>query len=505
MGYRYGLALATVLLCVLLGALLEAALPLHPANLSLVFLTGVLIVAARTGLAPALLTAVLCFLAYNFFFTEPRATFKIYHADDVVMVFLFLLVALIGGDLAHRLRIQMLALQAGSARSAALLSLSQRLAEAPHEQAVCEVAAEEMAGLAGASAVVFTGDAREELHLVAFAPEDRYPPEVLREAAYAAARTGAPQAVPTQHGSEAGWRVIPLAVDGLVHGVLAIESTEAPEGYEESGRILVEAAANQVASTLARARLAAGLEAARVAEGAERLRASLLASVSHDLRTPLASIIGSASTLRELAPRLSDEHRQELLDAVLGESRRLDRYIGNLLEMTRLGDGAMRLERDWSTVEDLVGAALRRTRDVLGETPVRRRMPKDLPLLYVHPALIEQALVNVIENAARFSPCDGVIEVSARRIDDRVRIEITDEGPGIPLDLRERVFERFFSSGGDAGHQGTGLGLAIARGMVLAHGGGIEMRDGPDGRGTTAVIELPVPKHSGHPPVEMDS
>lgn len=492
-GYRYGLALAVVVACVLLAAALEAALPLHTANLSLVFLTGVLIVAARTGLAPALLTAVLCFLAYNFFFTEPRATFKIYHTDDVVMVFLFLLVALIGGDLAHRLRTQLLALQASNLQSAALLSLSRRLAGVPDALAICKVAVQEVASLAGASAVLFTADSPNDLHLAACAPQWVEAPGALREAAHTALCTGAAREVLATGNAGGSWRLIPLAVDGTPHGVLAVHLVAAPNGQEANRRVLVDAAANQVASTLARTRLAAVLEEARVAEEAERLRSSLLASVSHDLRTPLASIIGSASTLRELAPRLSAQHRRELLDAILGESRRLDRYIGNLLEMTRIGDGGMRLERDWIAVADLVASALGRTRDVLGGIVVHRRVPDDLPLLYVHPALVEQALVNVIENAARFSPPDGVLTVSAIGVGAWIRIAVTDNGPGIPPELREKVFERFFSSGGDTARQGTGLGLAIARGMVVAHGGCVEVHDGPQGRGTRLVIQLPVP------------
>ncbi|MFP3343433.1 ATP-binding protein [Halomonas sp. SIMBA_159] len=237
------------------------------------------------------------------------------------------------------------------------------------------------------------------------------------------------------------------------------------------------------------------LNASRLAEEQERLRSALLASVSHDLRTPLASIIGAASSLRTLDAQLSQQDRFELLDGVLHESERLNRYIQNLLDMTRLGHGELAIERDWISVDDLVASARRRLTGALADINVRQAWDGELPLLNVHPALIEQALVNVLENAARFSPPNGVITIAAATdpLHSTLTLTVTDEGPGIPPAMREQVFEMFFTGNeGDRSLHGTGLGLAICRGMLGAHGGTVTAVEGPNGQGTHIIMRLPL-------------
>ncbi|MFI0474107.1 ATP-binding protein [Halomonas sp. HMF6819] len=256
--------------------------------------------------------------------------------------------------------------------------------------------------------------------------------------------------------------------------------------------LLIALVVGNVASE-SRRRLSA-LSAARLAEEQERLRSALLASVSHDLRTPLSSIIGAASSLRALDAQLSDSDRRALLDSVLGESERLDRYIQNLLDMTRLGHGELKIERDWISLDDLIATVRRRLAGALqGLTLELRFAPGNLPLLYVHPALIEQALVNVLENAARFSPPGGVIEILAFTDDaaTSLTIAMTDQGPGIEPERREKVFDMFYT-GGDRSPHGSGLGLAICKGMVGAHGGQVRAEANPEGQGTRIVITLPL-------------
>ena len=183
----------------------------------------------------------------------------------------------------------------------------------------------------------------------------------------------------------------------------------------------------------------------------------------------------------------------QLLDSVIGEGDRLNRYIQNLLDMTRLGHGAMKLERDWIGFNDILNSALRRTRELLRNTRVTRSIDSDLPLLYVHAALIEQALVNVLENAAKFSPPGGDVRITASRQGNELQVNLSDEGPGIPPEEREKVFDMFFTGGtGDRSKYGSGLGLAICSGMIGAHGGRIEALPGPGGRGTTIAIHLPL-------------
>ncbi|MBT2788427.1 MULTISPECIES: ATP-binding protein [unclassified Halomonas] len=242
------------------------------------------------------------------------------------------------------------------------------------------------------------------------------------------------------------------------------------------------------------------LSAARLAEEQERLRSALLSSVSHDLRTPLASIIGAASSLRTLDAQLSQQDRFALLDGVLSESERLNRYIQNLLDMTRLGHGDMRIERDWVAFDDLVTSALKRLGSALEGFQVAKNWPNNLPLLYVNPALIEQALVNVLENAARFSPLNGRITIEAQCSDENsggdhpvLQFSVSDQGPGIPAALRERVFDMFVTGNeGDRSLHGSGLGLAICRGVLGAHAGQIHASPGPDGAGTRITMTLPL-------------
>lgn len=238
-------------------------------------------------------------------------------------------------------------------------------------------------------------------------------------------------------------------------------------------------------------RLRAQLEAerrARRAEETERLRSALLSSISHDLRTPLSAMIGSASSLLSLHDRMSPEDRRSLLESIVGEGQRLDRYIRNLLDMTRLGHGTLPIERDWIAVTDLLASALRRTRPVLQHVDVTWKLEEGLPLMHVHPALIEQALVNILENAARFAPESSVITVEAWCDGGDVFIAVSDQGPGIPENKRDRIFDRFYT--GEA--QGTGLGLAISQGMVGAHGGSVRVAESDDGRGARFEIRLPL-------------
>jgi two-component system sensor histidine kinase KdpD len=255
----------------------------------------------------------------------------------------------------------------------------------------------------------------------------------------------------------------------------------------------------QGAQALERARLASELEGARVQGETERLRNALLSSVSHDLRSPLASIIGAAGTLANYGERLPDEERRQLLDAILGEGQRLDRYIQNLLDMTRLGHGTLKLNRDWFDIAEIVGSATARLHRLFPELRLETRLPAEPVLVYVHPALIEQALFNILENAARFSPPDQPVRVEVRVRDAQLLIDVSDRGPGIPEDERARIFDMFYSvSRGDRAPPGTGLGLAICRGMIGAHGGTVAALP-REGGGTTIRITLPLAEPPAQP------
>jgi len=260
-------------------------------------------------------------------------------------------------------------------------------------------------------------------------------------------------------------------------------------------RRLLQALGQPLAQALARARLAEQLEAARLHGETEQLRSALLASVSHDLRTPLTAMRGSIDSLLALGEAIPAEDRRELLEGTRDEAERLDRYIQNLLDMTRLGHGGLKLARDWVAPADIVGSALNRLRVVLAPLRVHTDVPAELPLLFVHAALIEQALINVLENAARFSPAQGRLELQVSVHDEQLRFAVSDQGPGIPVLEREKIFDMFYTAArGDRGGQGTGLGLAICQGMIGAHGGQILVSEGIDGQGTCITLCLPLPQ-----------
>jgi K+-sensing histidine kinase KdpD len=237
----------------------------------------------------------------------------------------------------------------------------------------------------------------------------------------------------------------------------------------------------------------ANLETSRVESETERLRAALLSSVSHDLRSPLASVIGAASSLTAYGETLGEEDRRALLESIRSESERLDRYIQNLLDMTRLGSGPMKLQRDWVGLEEILGSAETRLRKQFPSVHLEDDIEPGLPPLFVHAALVEQALFNVLENAAKVSPDGAPIRVRARRESGTLTIDVVDRGPGIPEEERKRIFDLFFSSPrGDRAPRGSGLGLTIVRGMIGAHGGKVTAAEGDSGVGTTIRMTLPL-------------
>ena len=465
-------------------------------NLSLLFLGAVLVSATLAGTRSAMLAAALGFVAFNFFLTEPRRSLVMVEQDQLVTVVVYLLVAVVVGQLAGSARQRLLALRASREQTYQLLAFSRELAMATHQQHVEEVGVSSLMRWLGCPVVMFdVVDESGELAVTRRAPEGAALDPGGRTAVAWSRLHRRPSGKGTEQPMDSDWQVIPLLEQERLVGLvgLALGQRARLPSPDEEGHI--DAMLRLLALALERTRLVADLEASRLSEENERLRSALLSSVSHDLRTPLASIIGSASTLRDLGDQLSDADRVELLDGVLSESERLDRYIQNLLDMTRLGQGGLKLERDWVSLDDLVASALKRLRPMLQGLEVQRDWPADLPLLHVHPALIEQALVNVIENAARFSPPSGVLRIEAGLSADDLWLSVSDQGPGIEPHLRERVFDMFITGGeGDRGRHGSGLGLAICRGMLGAHAGSVVALPGPDGRGTRIVMHLPLPQ-----------
>lgn len=406
--FDYALALVATVLASALAWAVASVLPLP--NISLVFLAAVLLVAVRSSLGPALACAALSFLTYDFLFIPPNFSFAIQREEDVLTLLFFLLMAALTGNLAARQRRQLQALRDTQEETTELLDLSRKLTAATDRQAVVSAAAQHLDGWSDLQLCLLNQDGQGGWKVETGGPLEFS--EAERAAADWAWHHDQPAGAGTGTLPFGRWWWWPLSVED---GPLALLGVCAKEGQTLSGqrRRLLTALSQPLAQALARAQLAEDLEAARLHGETEQLRSALLASVSHDLRTPLTSMRGSIDSLLALGEAIPLEDRRELLEGTRDEAERLDRYIQNLLDMTRLGHGALKLARDWVSPADIVGSSLNRLRAVLAPLQVTTEVPPQLPLLYVHAALIEQALVNVLENAARFSPAHGRLQLRA--------------------------------------------------------------------------------------------
>ena len=491
-------SILSVLAAVLAGA---ADYWLNLKDLSLIFITAVLFVAVRTRMAVAVYAASLCFLAYNFFFIEPRFTLYISAEHGVVTVASFLFVALICGRLANRLRTQVLMLRAANAHAATLQRLGQQLAAAADEGQVFRAAMQALREALAADVVLMV--AADASHRLVQVDQDPATARLDVQAAAAADWSLSHQQLAgrmtdTLQGS--AWWCVPMIVGERALGVACLRFAEHVDRLRLEQRTLAQAIVQDLAQTLARTRLVTQLEAARVQAETELLRAALLSSVSHDLRSPLSSIIGSAESLSVYTDKLSEDDKRALAEGILSEGQRLDRHIQNLLDMTRLGHGTLDIQRQWAGLDEIAGSAIARLRKLYPNVPVELLLAPELPLMNVHPALIEQALFNILENAAKFSPEGAMVSVRAAVVEGRLRIDIIDRGLGIPEAERQQIFDMFYSvQRGDRGAQGTGLGLTICQGMIGAHGGSVEALATESGRGTTIRITLPI----SEPPPQM--
>ncbi len=469
----------------------------------MVYLLGVVIASLRMDFGPSLLAALLSAVAFDFLFTPPYLTFRMTDARHVVTFFVMILVAVVISHLGRRVRGQAEAARGQERRTGVLYSVSRELARTSGVEALVQVAAARIREVFDAHVAVYgtgpTGD------LVLLHRTDAGTGTSGDEVAIAAwVRANERDAgLGTDTLAASPMLFIPLSGPGGNQGVLGVRPDD-PHLFEDlDQRKVLDALVTQVATALERARLAEENERTRVEGERERLRNVLLSSVSHDLRTPLAAIKGSASALRGEPHRIRDPGALELIGAIEDEADRLARRVRDLLDMTRLESGAVRLQKEWQPLEEVVGAALNRMEPSLAGREVVTRLPEDLPPVRIDGPAVEQVLLNLLENALKYSGTDGAIEISALAQDGSVVVEVADRGPGIPSGLEERLFDKFFQADprGQAG--GVGLGLAVCRALVELHGGRITAANRPGG-GAAFRITLPAGEHpaglDGPPP-----
>ncbi|KXO73453.1 histidine kinase [Acinetobacter venetianus] len=453
-------------------------------ELALIFVVTVLIVAMRTRMLITIMSVLICFLLYNYFFIEPRFTFRISAERGVMTIIMFIVSALLVGRLANQLRAQVLSLRAANSMSLQLQELERKLSTCVDVEQVLNISKQHLESSLNAT-VWLRVSGQSVGDTLILNEKDQIAADWTQKNAKPCGRF-----TNTLTNSEWWFNPVNLVAD---FGVVAIRFNRNLQSIHFEQQRLAELMIDDIAQTLSRVQLSLQLENSRVVAETEKLRSALLSSVSHDLRSPLAAMIGSADTLKYYGEQMPETDRHELLDTIHIEGERLDRYIQNLLDMTRLGHQGLTLSRGWIGVDELIGSASERLKRYQPHVSIKTSFAEELPALYVHPALIEQAVFNVLENAAKFSPENVPIEVNIQQIESYLQIEIEDQGVGIPEDEREQIFDMFYTmQRGDRGKTGTGLGLSIVKAIIGAHMGSIEAFSGKHGQGTLIRIRLPL-------------
>jgi two-component system, OmpR family, sensor histidine kinase KdpD len=491
--WAYAAATGYVAAALGVGHVLHQVVALN--NMALVFLTAVLASAVTGGLAPSLYASVASVLAFNYFFLPPLYTFTISDPENIVALFVFAVVAVIASNLTARVRAQAVTARARVKTTEDLYLFSRKLAGVITMDDLLWATAYQIAAMLKVHVVLLLPEGESVAVRAGYPPED-----VIEDADLAAAIWAWENNRPTGRGADtlpgAKWLFLPMRTGRGLVGVVGIDTGGAGARtgsfLTPDQRRLLDALIDQAALAIERVTLAEDVDRAKLAAETERLRSALLTSISHDLRTPLASILGSATSLKSYGPMLDDAARLELTSTIQEEAERLNRFIANLLDMTRLESGAIRPRADAVDLSEVVGSALERVGRILAGHRVTMDLAADLPMVEIDAVLFEQALFNLLDNAGKYAPAGSLITVRARAEPGRVRVEVLDEGEGIPPEDVERIFDKFYRvHAQDRQRAGTGLGLAICRGFVEAMGGTITAANRRDRSGAVFTLTLP--------------
>ncbi len=469
-----------------------------PANLIMVYLLGVAIVATRWGRGPSALASMMSVAAFDFFFIPPYYSFGVSDVQYLLTFGVMLVVALLISRLASHKSQQAEAAVIREQRTAALYAMSRELITQRGVDKLASVASRHIHDVFHCQVAVFLPDRDGQVHLhrgdaLDF---DLDPKEAGISQWVFDHKEPAGQGTNTLPESQSLYLPL-LGSEGPV-GVVAVQSSRGNDLFDPEQLHLLETFANQVALAFERARSTEETQEAHVQTETERMRNAVLSSVSHDLRTPLAAIVGASRDLLNENRPLEPAIRQELIRSISHEAGRLDRLLKNVLDMTRLEAGAIQLRKEWAALDDIAEGALRRVATRLAGHPVVPTFPQDLPLMLVDVVLMEQVLVNLLENAAKYAPQRSSIELRVALRNNAVEIAVADRGLGISADEEQHIFERFYQLQPDQ-EGGVGLGLTICRGIIEAHGGRIWLEERPGGG---AVFRLTLPLEDNPPTVE---
>tara|TARA_R110001583_G_scaffold169301_1_gene322162 strand:+ start:8868 stop:10364 length:1497 start_codon:yes stop_codon:yes gene_type:complete len=476
----WSLPVIAPLLATLVAWLLSPIVP--RSNFAMIYLAGVLLTAMSTRVRPAIVCALLSFLAYNFFHTAPHYTLFMVDQDDILTAGLFVLVALVTGQLAARLKEKVVSLEVSNRWHQQQIAMASELAGCVDRRQVVTALDQQITRYFGITPHTLYRSSTAEIF------ERLHPEQEFISLSFAEFDGDEPVALQELNNT---WRITLRESEGGLAVLLIV----IPESSRDWQRTRLEALLGLVRLAWERVRLENELRQETVVKEREQLRSALLSSISHDLRTPLATMIGSVSSVIDLYDALTPAQRRELLTNTLSEARRLDGYIQKLLDMTRLGHGELTLDRAWVGIDDILSVVLKRAKPLANAVELKLSPLPELPLLYVHPALIEQALFNVLENAIRFAPEGSAIEIHTQQADGLLLIDVHDQGPGIPQESWDSIFDMFFTfSHGDQYPGGAGLGLAICRGILGAHGGSVQVVASSPHTGTTIRLSIPLPQ-----------
>jgi two-component system sensor histidine kinase KdpD len=470
------------------------------ADVVMVFLVAIIFSALRVGRGPSVFAAALSVAAYDFFFVEPRYTFSVSDTHHVLTFAMMFVVGILMSELTRRVRTQEREARRREAYTAALFALARDLGAAADAPSVATAIAARASDAFDGTVAVFLAESGGGLEEAARSGEVTLDARD-RGVARWAHEHGRPAGLGTDTLPGASAACVPMRTDRRGLGVIAYVPRMPGRALDAEQRHLLEALARQAALAIERAMLAAEAKAAEIRARTENMRSSLLSAVSHDLRTPLAAITGAATSLRDAEVPLQPETRVELIETICEESTRLERLVGNLLDMTRVEAGAIEVRREWVPADELIGAVMTRLEGPLGGRPVSTSIDPSLPLLSVDPVLFEQVLVNLIDNAIKHTPPGTPIDIAVAASNGGISIEVADRGPGIPEGSEDLIFQKFHRGAG-AGPRGVGLGLAICRGIVEAHGGTIRAARRTGG-GAVFTVTLPPPDEP--PPRESES
>jgi len=484
---RYLLSLALVVAATLLGVSVRAFI--SPTNLHMIYLVAVVIAAVYLGRGPSIATAVLGVLIMDFFFVPPFLTFAVAKAEDIVTLAGLLIVGIVISTLTTRVREEADAAQRRETQAIELYQFSRDLASAIGLEDILRVVVRHVSQSFGREITILLPEGST------LQPQASSPGMTLGENETALAISvyehsqAADQAMATYPTRTLLY--LPLRTGHGVVGILGVRPSDPGVPPASEQQRLLESFATQAALAIERAKLAEQARRAQMLEATEKLQAALLNSISHDLRTPLASITGSLSSLQEEAVQLDEATRRSLLENASAEAERLNHLVGNLLDMTRIEAGALKVTEELCEVQDVVGSALQQMGDRLEGRLVQADVPANLPLVPMDFVLIVHVLSNLLDNALKYSPADQPIEVCAGVTDGRLELQVADRGIGIPPEDLTRVFDKFYRVQRPNGVSGTGLGLAICKGIIEAHRGEIYAAN-RDGGGTVITVTLPL-------------